>query len=242
MRISPYRLGGASIATALTVFAALPAHATAVTGSFTGIMNQGSSDTHGHLGTAGVDYSGQAISGTFTYDTTAFSGDSCTGVSGEGCFHGPVTITENITGANSVTFVGDAPGGVSGLNLYANFPQSSSGTDEFTLASVDSTNGFTSGTTLDVWSTTDNFITDALNAAVNFNISSLQLTAGAGGNISFETSISDGESLGFQFTNVQASTSAGGTQPAPEPSSLAAFGAGLVALALATRRRRVRFG
>jgi hypothetical protein len=81
------------------LLAPIAAQATIVSGSFSGTMDIGTDDT-GVFGTPGADLSGDAISGTFTYDTSLFGPPASGTATGS---PGALTVTITI-GDNSHTF------------------------------------------------------------------------------------------------------------------------------------------
>lgn len=209
------------------------AEAGAYSGGFTATMDQGSIDTYGYFGTPGANLSGATITGTFSYDPTAFTDSHCTvTVPSEGCWFGPVTITETV-GSGTITFQGSDPS-VSGLDIYTGLPAATSNTDQFTLTSTDAKGANNSPpldtTTLDFWSKTVNFLTDPTNDTPVFSLTNADMASNAGGTINL-TSLG-AENLAFQFVNSTDGAEAGqGVEQAPEPGSLLLLASGLVALA-----------
>lgn len=221
------------------------AEAAMVNGSFTGVMD-GGTDTYGYFGTAGYNVTGQTITGTFSYDSALASGNQCS-VPGEGCFGIPgITITETIAGTGSYTFHGTAPLISAALVLYGNFPAATSGADGFTLLASDGSAGSGTSTlrstTLEIHSATNNFITDPLNPASVFSLTTADMSALSYGTINFSFTNAS-ESLSFQFTSPPsyASSTTGTGTDIPEPSALWLFGVGLAALqGIRWRSRTVR--
>jgi len=218
------------------VLSAFDAHATVVSGTFTGIMD-GGVDTYGYFGTAGYVVTGQTVTGSFYYDTASVLPVSppCSAPS-EGCFSGPgITITESIAGTGSYTFYGTANLSPAGLVLYANFPADTSGADHFTLVSTDGAAGGNSSTprstTLELLSTVTNFITDPNNPAPVFSLTSTDLGPNSYGAIDFSFT-NAAEYLSFHFTNQQAAvqTTTQGTSDIPEPPALLLLCLGLTAV------------
>jgi len=207
------------------------AEATIVTGTFTGVMNAGT-DTYGYFGTAGFNVLGQAITGTFQYDTSTFVNQGCFGV--EGCWQGPgVTISETISGEPSTyTFYGAASPLAGGLDQYGNLSNAPGHTDVFTLASDDGSVGAGNqrDTSIQLQSTLNDFVTDPSNPVAAFSLSGGDISPSSNGNINF--CCTNSEYLSFSLTTAQT------TSDIPEPASLMIFGIALAGTA-ALRRRSV---
>ena len=218
-------------------------HATVVSGTFTGIMDAGT-DTGGYFGTAGYVVTGKTITGTFEYDTATLSAPNCTVVPGHACYGAPgLKITETIAGTGTYTFNGTNQLGAPALDLYGNFPASSSNTDAMTMVSGDGSTGVDfRNTTVEFRSTTKNFVPDQLNPALSFSLASSDMSVGAGGNIFFQSGLQS-ETLSFQFvsqsiasnTVVASTDDQGGGSPMPEPASILLFGTALLGLVTFSR-------
>jgi hypothetical protein len=202
------------------------AQATIVTGSFSGSMSYGT-DSTGAFGADGGVLDGDAITGTFTYNTSLFSqvvSDGTNTATGTGL--GALTVTITINGSSytftdqtsSSIFLDD--GSVSGNNemtLNTLNQQSGGGStvdESFALDANDPIFPFLTGTDL-VQSFTDSPFT----SSGAFQILDTGPNADAGGSFSIDTLTLDG------------------AQAAPEPASLALLLVGLGGITVGRMRR-----
>jgi hypothetical protein len=197
----------------------IAAHATIVDGSFSGTMSSGT-DTTGVFGTPGADLTSDAITGTFTYDTSLFSQSISGGTNTATGSPGALTVTVTINGF-SHTFTDNTS---SSIYLDAN-------ASEVTLANDTTVPG----------SINENFYLDVSDLFSPF-ISSTDLTAPYTDTNPFS---SNGT---FFISDIGPNVTAGGAftlgtlsvAPVPEPASLGLLAMSLGGIAVRRTRRSRR--
>ncbi len=215
------------LAAGALLFSPLAAHATIVTGSFSGTITSGT-DSTGVFGADGGTLDGDDLTGTFSYDTDLLSQVVSGGTNtATGTGLGALTVTLTIDGAShtftdqtsSSVFLDD--GSVSGNNEFTlnTLDQQGGMNESFTLDIQDPINSFISGTGLVQTFVESPFISDG-----SFQILDTGPTVAAGGGFSIDSLTLNGASTA-----------------APEPASLGVLLVGLGGLA-AGRRRKARGG
>jgi hypothetical protein len=200
------------------------AQADVVTGSFTGTMSNGT-DSTGVFGADGGDLSNDAITGSFSYNTTLFSQSVSGGTNtATGTGLGALTVTITLNGINhtftdqtsSSIFLDD--GSVSGNNEMTlnTLNQAGSDNESFTLDAQDPLNSFITGTDLVQAFTETPFVSDG-----SFQILDTGPTVAAGGGFTIETL-----------------TLNGAASVIPEPASAALLLSGIAGMVGITAKRR----
>jgi hypothetical protein len=221
----------------LAMFAAMmvatftaPAQAAPVTFTFNGTIASGWDNT-GLFGSIG-DLTGKTYTQTFTFDATAFSGNTSLSYDSEVWSASSAPITNTVKIGTSVYTSSLAPGNQGDFLLYDNLHQTYSGLDEiYAQDSGYANNGQYTSTYAYVYSYLNDFMT-----SVAWNqLSTYYLQTNDVNSEYFYTSGIDGQS---QFNGNIDAFSVNGGVAVPEPASLALFSLGLLAFGFARRRKQ----
>jgi hypothetical protein len=207
-----------------------PAQATPVTFTYNGTISSGW-DYTGLFGSMG-NLAGKTYSQSFTFDSTAFSGNYSVSYDSEVWSASSAPITNSVNIGGSVYTSSLTPGNQGDFLLYDYLHLTHTGLNEiYAQDSGYANNGQYTSTYAYVYSYLNDFLTSvAWNQQLTYNLQTNDLNTEY-----FYTAGIDGQS---QFNGTINSISVNGGAAVPEPASLALFSLGLLAFGFARRRKQ----